>query len=46
MANKEKFIHNFKKAKRQRKNEKYLLNNIFQGFSKGLIDITKINEQK
>tara|TARA_Y100000592_G_C5372960_1_gene269519 strand:+ start:271 stop:477 length:207 start_codon:yes stop_codon:yes gene_type:complete len=46
MANREKFLHNHKKAKRQRKMEKHALNNIFEGYSKGLIDITKINEQK
>tara|TARA_Y100001937_G_scaffold21521_1_gene30353 strand:+ start:1362 stop:1568 length:207 start_codon:yes stop_codon:yes gene_type:complete len=46
MANREKFLHNHKKAKRQRKMQKHFINNIFEGYAKGLIDITKINEQK
>ena len=46
MANREKFLHNFKKAKRQRKHQEFVLNNIFKGYSKGLIEIIKNNESK
>ena len=44
--NKNKFQHNLKKAKRQSENERFLLNNIFSGYSKTLIEICnpKINE--
>ena len=44
--NKNKFQHNLKKAKRQNENERFLLNNIFSGYSKTLIEICnpKINE--
>jgi len=44
MANREKFLHNLNKAKRQRKNERAVLNNLFKNYSKGLIKITKDNE--
>ena len=46
MANREKFLHNFKKAKRQRKHQEFVLNNIFKNYSKGLIEIIKNNESK
>lgn len=44
--NKNKFEHNLKKTKRQSENERFLLNNIFSGYSKTLIEICnpKINE--
>jgi hypothetical protein len=44
--NKNKFEHNLKKAKRQNRDERFLLNNIFSGYSKTLIQICnpKINE--
>ena len=44
MANRDKFLHNNKKAKRQRKHDRDKLNSIFKNFSKGLIEITKDNE--
>ena len=44
MANREKFLHNLNKAKRQRKNERDVFNNLFKNYSKGLIKITKDNE--
>jgi len=46
MANREKFLHNFKKANRQRKNEKHLMNNIFNSYSKSLIEIVENNGSK
>ncbi len=46
MANREKFLHNFKKANRQRKNEKHLLNNFFNSYSKVLIEIVENNGSK
>jgi hypothetical protein len=45
MANRNKFLHNLNKAKRQRKNERDVFNNLFKNYSKGLIKITKDNEQ-
>ena len=44
--NKNKFEHNFKKAKRQNKDERFLLNNIFSGYSKTLIEICNPNIKK
>ena len=44
MANRDKFLHNINKSKRQRKNERDVFNNLFKNYSKGLIKITKDNE--
>ena len=44
--NKNKFEHNLKKAKRQNKDERLLLNNIFSGYSKTLIEICNPNTLK
>jgi hypothetical protein len=41
--NKNKFEHNLKKAKRQNKDERFLLNNIFSGHSETLIKICNPN---
>jgi hypothetical protein len=41
--NKNNFEHNLKKAKRQNKDERFLLNNIFSGYSKTLIEICNPN---
>jgi hypothetical protein len=44
--NKNKFEHNLKKAKRQNRDERLLLNNIFSGYSKTLIEICNPNTLK
>lgn len=44
--NRNKFEHNLKKANRQRKNEKHLMNNIFNSYSKSLIEIVENNGSK
>ena len=44
--NRNKFEHNLKKANRQRKNEKHLKNNIFNSYSKSLIEIVENNGSK
>ena len=44
--NRNKFEHNLKKANRQRKNEKHLMNNIFNSYSKSLIEIVESNGSK
>ena len=44
MANRDKFLHNNNKAKRQRKHDRDTLNSICKNYTKGLIEITKDNE--
>ena len=44
--NKNKFEHNLKKTKRQNRDERLLLNNIFSGYSKTLIEICNPNTLK
>jgi hypothetical protein len=44
--NKNKFEHNLKKAKRQSESERFMLNNIFSGYSQTLVDICNPNLKK
>ena len=45
MANRDKFLHNNNKAKRQRQHYRDTLNGISKNYTKGLIEITKDNER-
>lgn len=38
------FKHNLSKAKRQRENERYVLNSLFRDYTKTLINITEKNK--
>lgn len=42
--NKKQFKHNLSKTKRQRENERNVLNNLFKDYTKTLINITNQNK--